>query len=73
MSPTHNCGDLVIVNNSEMISDILILSESTIPDHFPVTFKLMLLSANHNVAHKPIHILDYSKGGMNDFLYSTYS
>ena len=79
MSPTHNCGnilDLVIVSNNEIISDILIHSESTIAIksyHFPVTFKLMLLSTNHNTAHKPIHILDYSKGdydGMNDFLYS---
>ena len=65
MSPTHNRGnilDLVIVSNDKMISNILIHSESTIPiksDHFPVTFKLMLLSTNHNVAHKPIHILDY--------------
>ena len=79
MSPTHNRGNilnLVIVSNDEIISDILIHSESTIPiksDHFPVTFKLMLLSTNHNVAHKPIHILDYFKGdygSMNDFLYS---
>ena len=77
MSPTHNHGnilDLVIVSNDEIMSDILIRSESTIPiksDHYPVTFKLTQLSTNHNVGHKPIHILDYSKGdydGMYDFL-----
>ena len=79
MSPTHNRDnilDLVIVSNDKIISDILIHSESTImikSDHFPVTFKLMQLSTNHNLAHKLIHILNYSKGGydsMNDFLYS---
>ena len=41
-------------------------------DHYPVTFKVTLLSTDHRVAHNPIHILDYSKGdydGMIDFLY----
>ena len=67
--------DLVIGGNDEVISDIVIHSKDMIPiksDHYPVTFKVTLLSTDHRVAHNPIHILDYSKGdynGMIDFLY----
>ena len=61
LSLTHNRGnilDLVIANNDKLISDTVNHSKDMIPDHHPVTFKVTLLSTDHKVAHKPIHILE---------------